>query len=80
MTGVFVSKGSGGVRVAVTGAGSSGVFRHAGLEAALSTDWSAQAVAGVEIDSSELMSDLHCTAEYRANLIRVMAKRAVQAS
>lgn len=80
MTGVFVSKGAGGVRVAVTGAGSSGVFRHAGLEAALSANWSPEAVAGVEIGSSELMSDLHCTAEYRANLIRVMAKRAVQAS
>ncbi|MFL0690747.1 MAG: FAD binding domain-containing protein [Agrobacterium tumefaciens] len=80
MTGVFVSKGAGGARVAVTGAGSSGVFRHAGLEAALSANWSPDAVNGVEIDSSELMSDLHCTAEYRANLIRVMAKRAVQAS
>jgi carbon-monoxide dehydrogenase medium subunit len=80
MTGVFVSKGAGGVRVAVTGAGASGVFRHAGLEAALAANWSPEAVAGVEIDSSELMSDLHCTAEYRANLIRVMAKRAVQAS
>ena len=68
MTGVF------------TGAGASGVFRHAGLEAALSANWSPEAVAGVEIDSSELMSDLHCTAEYRANLIRVMAKRAVKAS
>ncbi|TPP07046.1 FAD binding domain-containing protein [Rhizobium glycinendophyticum] len=80
MTGVFVSKGAGGVRVAVTGAGSSGVFRHAGLEAALSANWSPDAVAGVEIDSSDLMSDLHCTSDYRANLIRVMAKRAVQAS
>jgi len=80
MTGVFVSKGAGGARVAVTGAGSNGVFRHAGLEAALSASWSPDAVNGVEIDSSELMSDLHCTAEYRANLIRVMAKRAVQAS
>lgn len=80
MTGVFVSKGAGGVRVAVTGAGSSGVFRHAGLEAALSANWSPDAASGVEIDSSELMSDLHCTADYRANLIRVMAKRAVQAA
>ena len=34
----------------------------------------------VEIDPSDLMSDMHCTAEYRANLIRVMAKRAVQAA
>ena len=53
MTGVFVSKGAGGVRVAVTGAGSTGVFRHAGLEAALSANWSPDAVAGVDIDSSE---------------------------
>jgi carbon-monoxide dehydrogenase medium subunit len=68
------------VRVAVTGAGSSGVFRHSGLEAVLSANWSPDAVNGVEIDSSELMSDLHCTSEYRANLIRVMAKRAVAAS
>ncbi|PYB73995.1 FAD binding domain-containing protein [Rhizobium wuzhouense] len=80
MTGVFVSKGAGGVRVAVTGAGSNGVFRHAGLEAALAANWSPDAVSGVAIDSSDLMSDLHCTSEYRANLIRVMAKRAVQAS
>jgi aerobic carbon-monoxide dehydrogenase medium subunit len=80
MTGVFVSKGAGGVRVAVTGAGSSGVFRHSGLEAALASNWSPDAVSGVSIDSSDLMSDLHCTSEYRANLIRVMAKRAVQAS
>jgi len=77
---VFVAKGDGGVRVAVTGAGSSGVFRHPGLEQALAAEWSPQAVSGVEIDKSELMSDLHCTADYRANLVRVMAKRAVQAS
>ena len=80
MTGVFVSKGPAGVRVAVTGAGSSGVFRHEGLEAALAGNWSADALTGVAIDPTELMSDLHSTAEYRANLVKVMARRAVSAS
>ncbi|WP_454289207.1 FAD binding domain-containing protein [Rhizobium arsenicireducens] len=80
MTGVFVSKGPAGVRVAVTGAGSSGVFRHEGLEAGLAGNWSADALAGVSIDPTDLMADLHATAEYRANLVKVMAKRAVSAS
>lgn len=80
MTGVFVSKGPAGVRVAVTGAGSSGVFRHEGLEAALAGNWSADALAGVVVDPSDLMADLHSSAEYRANLVKVMAKRAVSAS
>ncbi len=80
MTGVFVSKGPAGVRVAVTGAGSSGVFRHDGLEAALAANWSADALAGVVVDPTDLMADLHSTAEYRANLVKVMAKRAVSAS
>ncbi len=77
MTGVFVSKGGGAVRVAVTGAGSDGVFRHEGLEQALSKDWSAAAVDGVKISADWLMSDIHCDAAYRANLIRAMAKRAL---
>lgn len=80
MTGVFVAKGRDGVRVAVTGAGADGVFRHAGLEAALRQDWSPQAAGGVEVDPSGLISDLHGSAEYRANLVKVMAKRAVAAA
>lgn len=80
MTGVFVSKGPTGVRVAVTGAGSGGVFRHAGLEAALAGNWSAEALAGVVVDPTDLMADMHSSAEYRANLVKVMAKRAVSAS
>lgn len=80
LTGVFVSKSGNGVRVAVTGAGSDGVFRHSGLEEALAANWSPDAVAGVVVDSSNLMSDLHATAEYRANLVKVMAKRAVLAA
>ncbi|MGQ3280051.1 MAG: FAD binding domain-containing protein, partial [Shinella sp.] len=81
MTGVFVAKaGDGSVRVAVTGAGSDGVFRHAGLEQALSANWSADAASGVTVDASNLLSDIHGSAEYRANLVKVMAKRAVAAT
>ena len=78
MAGVFVSKSvEGNVRVAVTGAGDNGVYRHAGLEAALSTDWSAASVDAVEVSADGLMSDLHGNATYRANLIKVMTKRAL---
>jgi aerobic carbon-monoxide dehydrogenase medium subunit len=77
MTGVFVAKTAGGVRVAVTGAGSDGVFRQSGMEQALAGNWSADAVTGVSVDASKLMSDLHANAEYRANLVKVMARRAV---
>jgi len=81
MAGVFVAKaGDGGVRVAVTGAGSNGVFRHAGLEAALSANWSPDAAASMTVDAGELLSDIHGSAEYRANLVKVMAKRAVAAA
>ena len=78
MAGVFVAKSvDGDVRVSVTGAGDNGVYRHAGLEAALSADWSASAVDAVDVSTDGLMSDLHGTAAYRANLIKVMAKRAL---
>ncbi len=81
MTGVFVARrGSGEVRAAVTGAGADGVFRHEGIEAALATSWSADALAGVTIDASDLLSDIHASSEYRANLVKVMAKRAVAAA
>ena len=80
MVGVFVAKTASGVRVAVTGAGSDGVFRHAGLEAALSDSFSVDAVSGVDVSPDNLMSDMHGSAEYRANLVKVMAKRAVAAA
>jgi carbon-monoxide dehydrogenase medium subunit len=80
MTGVFVAKTVSGVRVAVTGAGSDGVFRHPGLEQALTSSWSADALANVSVDPANLLSDLHANAEYRANLVKVMAKRAVAAA
>jgi len=80
MTGVFVAKAAGGVRVAVTGAGSDGVFRHTGFEQALTSSWSADALGGIPVDPANLLSDLHANAEYRANLVKVMAKRAVAAA
>ncbi|AWI59046.1 FAD binding domain-containing protein [Sinorhizobium fredii] len=81
MAGVFVARrDNGDVRVGVTGAGSSGVFRHPGLEAALSANWSPDAVANVTVDASDLLTDLHASAAYRANLVRVMTKRAVAAA
>ena len=76
LVGVFVAQFDDGVRVAVTGAGN-GVFRHAGLEAALSKSFTPEAAAGVAIDDRDLNSDLHATAAYRANLISVLAQRAV---
>ena len=77
LVGVFVSKGPAGVRVAVTGAGASGVFRATALEAKLAGSWSAGALAGATVSAAELNSDLHGSAEYRAALIPVLAARAV---
>jgi len=80
LTGVFVAKYPSGVRVAVTGAGADGVFRWSEAEAALSKNFSAAAVDGLSVDPSNLMGDLHGTPEYRANLIKVLTKRAVAAA
>ncbi len=80
LVGVCVAEGTGGTRVAVTGAGEDGVFRHSGLESALSSDWSATSADSADVDSDGLMSDIHGSADYRANLIKVLTKRAVEAS
>jgi carbon-monoxide dehydrogenase medium subunit len=77
LVGVFVAETSQGARVAVTGA-SNGVFRHAGLEAALSQSFTPAAVQNFSIDAEPLNSDLHASAAYRANLIKVQTQRAVQ--
>ncbi len=77
LVGVFVADTGSGVHVAVTGAGN-GVFRHAGLEAALSKSFTPQAVEGVSVDASNLNGDLHASAAYRAHLIKVQTQRAVQ--
>ena len=81
LTGVFVAKTpSGDVRVAATGASSSGVMRVPAIEAALKANWSAGALDGVKISADGLLDDLHGSASYRANLIKVMAQRAVTAA
>jgi carbon-monoxide dehydrogenase medium subunit len=80
MAGVFVAKGPAGPRVAVNGAGANGVFREAAMEAALAANWSAEAVAGIKVDPSGMNGDIHGSAEYRAHLVTVMAKRAVLAA
>lgn len=81
MAGVFVAKsGDGSTRVAVTGAGSEGVFRHRGMEQALAANWSPDALAGQSVDPGDMLADIHGSSEYRANLVKVMAKRAVIAA
>jgi carbon-monoxide dehydrogenase medium subunit len=76
LVGIFLAQYDGGVRVAVTGAGN-GVFRHKGLEDALDKSFTPESAAGVKIDASDLNSDLHASAAYRANLISVLTQRAV---
>jgi carbon-monoxide dehydrogenase medium subunit len=78
LVGVFVAKTAAGVRVAVTGAASMGVFRHDGLEAALNQSFTPAAAAAVRIDATDLNADLHASADYRAHLIGVLTQRAVQ--
>jgi len=76
VVGVYVTKLKKEIRVAITGAGSC-VFRSKELESALSTNFSASAIESVNISSNGLNSDIHASAEYRAHIIKVMAKKAV---
>ncbi|HUO88079.1 MAG TPA: xanthine dehydrogenase family protein subunit M [Rhizomicrobium sp.] len=76
MAGVFVAKFKDGVRVAATGAGPC-VFRVPQMEAALAKSFTPDAVAKIAVAADGLNSDIHGSAEYRANLVTVMAKRAV---
>ena len=79
LVGVFVAKFADGVRVAVTGAGP-GVFRVPPMEVALSENFDPSAIAAIKIDNDGLTSDIHAEADYRAHLVTVMAKRAVDAA
>ncbi|MEM1398506.1 MAG: xanthine dehydrogenase family protein subunit M [Pseudomonadota bacterium] len=79
LVGVFVAQTSGGVRVAVTGAGPT-VFRVAEMESALAGTFSAGALDGISVSADSLNADIHASADYRAHLITVMAKRAVAAA
>jgi carbon-monoxide dehydrogenase medium subunit len=77
LVGVFVAETAKGPRVAVTGAGP-GVFRVAEMEKALAGGFKPEAVAAIKVSPDNLNSDLHAQADYRAHLITVMAKRAVE--
>lgn len=81
MVGVFVAKLKNGMaRVGVTGAGADGVFRHEQMEEKLTSDWSSSAIADCEVDEAMMLSDIHVDAAYRAHLVKVMAKRAIEAA
>jgi carbon-monoxide dehydrogenase medium subunit len=78
LTGVFVVKTKAGdVRVAATGASQNGVMRVSAIEAALKANWSPGALDSVNISDDGLLTDIHGSSAYRANLIKVMAQRAV---
>jgi len=79
LIGVFVSQGAGGVRVAVTGAKGS-VFRATEIEAALAKSFTPEAAKAVKMPTTDINSDMHGTAQYRAAMISVMASRAVAAA
>ncbi|HQT46767.1 MAG TPA: xanthine dehydrogenase family protein subunit M [Acidocella sp.] len=80
MVGVFAAKTAAGARVAVTGAGQSGVFRHAAMEQALDKNFTPEALDHVETPLDLMNGDIHGSAGYRAHLVGVMAKRAVAAA
>ena len=81
LTAVFVTKTkSGDVRAAATGASQNGVMRVPAIEAALKANWSPGALDNVRISADDLLTDIHGSSSYRANLIKVMAQRAVTAA
>jgi len=81
MAGVFVAvMADGSIRVGITGAGADGVFRATAIEEALARSWDPSAIDAVVIAPDGMLADIHGSAAYRANLVKVMAKRAVAAA
>jgi carbon-monoxide dehydrogenase medium subunit len=77
LVGVFVSKRGSDIRVAVTGAGSNGVFRVKSFEEALKKRFAAKSLEGMSIPATGMNADIHASPEYRAHLVGVLARRAV---
>jgi carbon-monoxide dehydrogenase medium subunit len=77
LVGVFVAKRGSENRVAVTGAGSNGVFRVKSFEEALKKRFSPKSLEGLTIPADGMNSDIHGSVEYRAHLVAVLARRAV---
>ncbi|MFT7652017.1 MAG: carbon-monoxide dehydrogenase medium subunit [Candidatus Azotimanducaceae bacterium] len=77
VVGVMVAEFESGFRVGVTGAGPC-AFRASGIEEVLADNLAPSAVDSVEVPEAGFNSDLHASAEYRAHLVKVMAKRAIQ--
>jgi carbon-monoxide dehydrogenase medium subunit len=77
LVGVFIARRQSEVRVAVTGAGLGGVFRVKSMELALTREFDVQSLDGITVDVDGLSGDIHASAEYRAHLITVLARRAV---
>ena len=80
LVGVFVSKRGPDIRVAVTGAGSNGVFRVKSFEEALKKRFSPKSIEGLTVPADGMNSDIHASAEYRAHLVGVLARRALAAA
>ncbi|MCU4654720.1 FAD binding domain-containing protein [Roseibacterium sp. SDUM158016] len=80
LVGVFVAKYADGVRVAVTGASSDGVFRWTEAEEALNGSFTKDAIDALSPPDGDMIADLHGSAAYRAHLVKVLTGRAVAAA